>query len=771
MIPQKPSSALGAKSVMLGAALLVAAAVNVSAQPATGGSAGDLPPVANAAPPSSADQVVQMNAFQVTTTQGHGYVFTNSTEAFKTSASLMTIPQVDVVVTNDALTDLGYENMTDSLQYWGVYGAFESDSVEIRGGGNNTQMYEDEMPVHAGGWTDPNLVDSVEIIKGDAEGLYMLNSGLGGIVMKSMKKPLPYSQNIFWSNVNDIGLWQVGIDSTGPVGKIGDVNVSYRLVADYQRGNAPFTNLVDNRRTIYPYLQLQYHNTTVGLDVEQEDVQGSEAGEEILTPTGQLWTGAGRTVSNQPPNNNQWLTTSVVEANLVQKFSDNWQMHLAGNYYRQVQFGPQVINGGGVDWANPAAPVLFMTNRRNDQRWNYWTAINDLSGKYNLGPSNWSMKNTDIFGWAFTDQVTEKYITSSTTAHFSDASQGIPLLPGQPSSSLAVPDNAAAINAVVVPGLDTYPQMAGGHATTWNGGFYWQHTIDVIPRWLSLTGGWSWISVVTDNVSNILVVPWQPIELHSDQWVHRLAAAFYPLGNQDLMIYALNATNFSPNATVTYLANGTFAPPQQGKDTEVGMKTAFLGGRLSSDFSWFHMETTNIAQLAGIFPNGTTYDALTGLGVEEGVDGDLALTLTPGWQLVGSFYSGHDVGTNGLPVAGTWQDSWGFLTRYHFGRYTPLPGLSVGVGLNRIGGRWVSTSGMIGATAFETPYTQQTGLMKAEDGTMGNAFADYQLNPHILLGVSVENLLNEDWPLYTSTNYLIDPAPPRLYTFKFTYKY
>jgi hypothetical protein len=514
---------------------------------------------------SPADQTVRMDQFEVTTTQGHGYVATNASEAFKTNESLMDIPQIDTVVTNDLITDIGFENLGDVLQYFGVTSSFESDGVKIPGGG---QLYSDEFPIHAG-WTDTHVLDSVEIIKGGAEGLYMLNSGLGGIVMKSMKKPIPMGDTFAqkgqaWASTDQWGLWQVGLDATGPIGKVGDVSLGYRIIADIQRGNTWLTNVVDQREELYPYFTGMYKNTTVRFHYDLEKANGSQFGSEPLTPSGQVYLGAGRRESFVPAGNENTLNTETWEATLEQRFSDNWEMRLSGQYFYQIYSGAQVLDNQDL-WGLQSYPYILYTNRHNFQGWKYWTVLNDISGKYDLGPSTWEMHQTDIFGWAFTDQITYKYIFSNTVSPFTDSARGIPLLTGQPSSTYAIAgNNPAAMAALVIPPLSSYYQPAtgaGSHTTIWNGGFYWQHTAEIVPNWFDITTGFSWITVISDNVTNVSVTPWQATELHYDQLVHRIAGSFYPFGNKKFMIYGLEATNFSPGTTVTYLISGAAAPP------------------------------------------------------------------------------------------------------------------------------------------------------------------------------------------------------------------
>jgi outer membrane receptor for ferric coprogen and ferric-rhodotorulic acid len=78
------------------AALLVAAAVPVMAQTAAS---------TPAQSPSDQDQVVQMSSFIVRTTQGQGYVSTNSAAGLKGNQRLLDIPQSLLVITSDLIND------------------------------------------------------------------------------------------------------------------------------------------------------------------------------------------------------------------------------------------------------------------------------------------------------------------------------------------------------------------------------------------------------------------------------------------------------------------------------------------------------------------------------------------------------------------------------------------------------------------------------------------------------------------------------------------
>ena len=221
-----PKAAIRARLLLTGAALAAAAGL-VSAQTA--------PSETN--PPGTADQseqVVRMSQFEVTTTQGQGYVSSNAARAFKTDQALLDVPQADIVLTNDLIRDSGYANTSDVAQYAGLVGVYEGEPVSIRGT-RDTQAYIDDM-IDSDPYEDNVNIDSYEVIKGPAEVIYP-NAALSGIVLKSTKKPLPYEQNIITETVDEWGLSRTTIDSNTPLGALADATLAFRLVGAFQRGD------------------------------------------------------------------------------------------------------------------------------------------------------------------------------------------------------------------------------------------------------------------------------------------------------------------------------------------------------------------------------------------------------------------------------------------------------------------------------------------------------------------------------------------------------
>ena len=95
-----------------------------------------------------------------------------------------------------------------------------------------------------------------------------------------------------------------------------------------------------------------------------------------------------------------------------------------------------------------------------------------------------------------------------------------------------------------------------------------------------------------------------------------------------------------------------------------------------------------------------------------------------------------------------------------------LNGLAFGGGFNRLGGRWVTPSGVLIDTATGVP-----NFIKLSTGTDVAAFAEYRVNKHWSVSVHVDNILNEAYVINYQTPLFADPSTPTTFSFETTFKY
>ena len=275
---------------------------------------------APAARPQS--EAISLSKFEVVSTQDRGYVSNNSASGLKTNVELIKVPQSVTVVTRDMIEDIGATKSSDVMQYAGASQFYRGESFRLRGA-RVLNAYLDDA-IENVPYSDNVNIDSYEVIRGPAGVLYA-NAGLGGVILKSSKKPLPFSRQKVNFSVKDYGEYRGELDVTGPAGNLGDAKVGYRLAMAYQGGDFFLKNVTDDRVAIHPTLQFELKNTTVRVALDYVDVDSIAGGQNFVLPNGKIYTGAGRDEGYYPKgimeNHNQMRQRIAI----LQRLSDNWE--------------------------------------------------------------------------------------------------------------------------------------------------------------------------------------------------------------------------------------------------------------------------------------------------------------------------------------------------------------------------------------------------------------------------------------------------------------
>ena len=131
----------------------------------------------------------------------------------------------------------------------------------------------------------------------------------------------------------------------------------------------------------------------------------------------------------------------------------------------------------------------------------------------------------------------------------------------------------------------------------------------------------------------------------------------------------------------------------------------------------------------------------------------------PGRQLIGAAYCGHMRDPYNRPVSATYDNSWSLFTRYDWGKDSVLHGWAFGTGVVRVGGRWVTTTGVTNAVFTQAQIDQ--GVVKLKTGTKWDAFLSYDYSKHLAFKLGCINLLGQIYPFGLQTALISDPSPPR----------
>jgi len=688
--------------------------------------------------PDQEDDTKTLSAFEVTTTAGKGYVTGNAASALKTNQSIMKLPQPITVLTRDLIDDTAGIDTSQVLKFVGATSFFRGESIMLRGTRISNALVDEVSSGVA--YMDNATVDSIEIVKGPAAVLYGPRADLGGLVLKTTKKPLAFSQHTVSLRADELGMYRGEIDSTGPIGNIGDGRFTYRLIGVYQDGEVFRKNMKDKRQVIAPSLQVNYKNTLVRLQYEYQIFDHNPWSINFVTPEGKLYYGAGRDEGYFASWSNEHAKTYTTRATLLHTFFPGWEMRLMVHDYSYHRYSKQLFSAAGVNWNdltigwNRSVADLY-------QRSYGYTA--DFKGEFTTGKiahqgaaglySNLSTNNNKNF-------IVDGFANPGRRPIGNPDVDSIPETP-----------NSSIIRNPTVPG--TRNNSSGIN-------LYYSHTAEIIPDKLILVGGVSRFSAETSNVVNTGIIPNTANTTRGDFILNRIGAVYSPL--KQVSLFASSATNATVQSQLNI--NRQLLPPQESDGTSYGVKFSLFGGNLSSTISNFKNTTTNVAIFRG--QTGTplfSYFEPIGTTVNDGWDGDITWLVTRNWQLIATFYSGDVKDVNGVQPPSSFTSSSSFLTRYNF-RDGWLKGFGLGTGATRIGGR--TTPGT--SAQFITPTPVPT--IRLDEATEYNLFVTYTKN-NWSFRLNVENLTDEIYPISAQAAWLVDPSQPRTVSVMSTYRF
>lgn len=697
---------------------------------------------------ASRGTVLELAPFEVRTTQGVGYSPGNSASALKTSEQLMKLPAQIILVSSDMIKDIGSHYTSDILTYAGLVPFFRGPAIMSRGSriGN---AYIDDVPQATGiGVSDNTNIDTYQVIKGAQQALYPLAS-LAGLVVQTTKKPLPgRQQSIFDLKFQQWGRHTATFDINQPLSDKNGVQFTARVVGIHQSGQGPFYNSEDGKFGIFPSLALDWKNTNITLQLDRQIFHYLPGGTGILTPDGSVYTGLGRRNQNSPRGNTDTNTQNDARISWTQRISDNWQIKSQGTFFNVNRAGSTAFPTT-VNWNTN---TMTYTVRRN-QGWNESVDVQtDVSGQFKLG----SIVMRPAFGYNMHDQTgkSEFWATAPTVT--------IPI------------GDAAAINNIVLPAYGDYPRPAnpGSRSKSYVSNAYFMQTADLIPDRLTAVAG-----VTYSNVENVTDTdlskrnPYVAINSNAHELLHRVALVGYL--TKDITVYASDSSTFNPAVGVD--VNNAPLPSVLGKAKEVGFKTSFWDGKLSTSVALYRMSLTNQAILAA-YPAlnvaGLNYYIPVGTTDSKGWDFSLTMNLVPGWQLVATGYRGTVHDQNGNPLPATVENSWSVFTRYDFNQQSGLKGFSIGGGAAKAGGKWFTMAGMIlPGGAAPTKNSSGNAVFKLKQEVLLNLFANYQMNRRWSLRLDCENVLDSSYAIGAQGVGLVDSVNPRTFSIQSTYKY
>ena len=698
--------------------------------------------IAPAASEAAKEDAYELSVYRVLSTQDTGYAAKSATP-FKTKQQIVDLPQAITLVTRDLIDDIGEFDLAKVLVYVGGVPKFGGELFQLRGS-NATSTY----PVVDGllsrtVYMDNLFVDSIEIIRGPAALLYP-NSQLTGVINKTTRRPQAKPMTSINARVTDYGLYRVVGDTTGPIGKVGDGQLNYRLIGGYQGGDAYFTNTKEDRTMLHPSFQWDNDKTSVMVAYDYQKITRPSNPTAVLQPNGTIFTGGGRENSLfLPPGASETHEHNGVRGIVVHQLSRNWESRLGLDVNRMHRTGSVVIPTGGVNWDTR---TISFFNRRNDLTLENGSISLDTNGKYEIG----GMKHQSTFGFQRSiQQATNKLWTNNDFGGVGNRFNVRPI------------DNPS-VNTLPVLPFDAYvaPANPGARIRDEFSNFYFQQNVEVIRDHLILVGGYSKFEDVTSNIANLALSPTATVVAVSTN-LHRygVVAQFF---NKKLALYAMQANTQLPRSPTAILQDGSSAPGAEGDGKEIGIKLSLFDGKLNTTLSVFDLETSGLNVFGGVLPDGRSFVVLLGVTRAKGFDGDITLGLAKNFELIGNFYSGTVRNQAGQPVDDAYNSTVSLVGKYSFHDGT-AKGLSFGAGAYRTSGRVTSTGALTyaGKPAFITN--------KAEP--VVKLFANYSLNKNWFFKLELENVFDVVVPQAINSATLLETNIGRSFTFHAGYRF
>lgn len=655
------------------------------------------------------------------------YAARNASTATKTDTPLIETPATVTVIPQQVIADqraMGLDQVLMNAP--GVYSTgYEpgAENIFIRGFNTSQTLWNgfriDEYSTTGHGVVGAVLMDNaekVEILSGPASILYGRVEP-GGMVNVITKKP---EDGFSGAVAVTLGSWRqlwTGVDLTGPAND--DKTVLYRVNASVEHADSWMWGNNYAQYALAPVLEWRPDKQTKLLVEGQfeQAVSNGASSFSITDPT------TGRPVPLPRPYsplvNTGTIDLSRVMASVEHSFGAGWSitakaLHtlsaspVAENDYIQALYFPLA---GAHDLQFDRYVFAGDSLNRID------AAMIDLVGHYTL----WDMKHTLLFGGDYYHQSLDFPTLGYACCFRTNLFDPAPLPAG--ADLIANGPNGTASGSL-------------SYTSNRNFGIYLQDQVK-LPHGLQLLVGERYQHTVTTSSGNFVVgapLDSVPVTANPANFDHtfnpRAGLLWHPF--ESLSLYYTYATNFGNNNGVGF--GGVLLPPEDARQSEIGIKTELLGGQLVSNLAVYDLTKFHVA--VGD-PHHPGYSTTLGEIQSKGFDYSLQGKLTRQWDLVATLSFTQPYVKSGLGASqyvsghllpGVPERQLNLWATY---KLPQVAGLKAGAGAN-----WVASTAAP-LTPFETPAYWVTSAMASYETRLGGYKTRVQLN--------INNLLDKDY--------------------------
>jgi iron complex outermembrane receptor protein len=561
-----------------------------------------------------ADEAEQLETVVVEGTRiQDGYSASNASTGTKTDTPLMETPLAITVIPQQVLQDQKADTLTDVLKnVSGVRSKSMSTATEniyLRGFATTT-TFRDGFRMDGGngnGLRSLANVDSVEVLKGPAAILYGRVEP-GGIVNLVTKKP---QETPYYSIEQQVGSWDhyvTSVDATGPINE--NKSVLYRLNASYETADSWRDKVHDERQFIAPVIQWKLSpQTQIGLEAEYNHnpfTYDSAQAVPYDEATGQIvWLPRKHNLAYSPTI----IDTTLLALNWSHQFNDDWSIkhQIIQNKVNATQHGIYYLVGFtqvGATWTADRQRQDLPYSRVNTD-----ATILDVTGHFDTA----GLKHTLLLGMDYYRYRDPVMALNSSTFSTTDA-----------------------FNPAPATGLVIDPTMFWkSESTTRNTGVYVQDQIKLTHEIQMLAGlRYQKVSRVGQSLNGAGfggTGEWVADDDQSDSDITPRVGVLWQAQNW-LSLYGNYAENFGANTGRDWQLKPL--DPENAKQYEVGAKSEFFGGKLTSSLALYDLTKNNVAVNDLLHPGfSVTVGEINSRGLEFDIQGEVA----PGWDVIASY--------------------------------------------------------------------------------------------------------------------------------------
>lgn len=522
-------------------------------------------------------------------------------------------------------------------------------------------MFKNGFRYNAGSIPDVSGLDKVEFLKGGSALLFG-NVAPGGIVNLVTKTPQFKSGGEISMQMGSYAYYKPSIDFYGPLSK----SIAFRINGSYENSES-FRDVVKNERL--------YVNPSLLFDISaktQITVQGDYLSADWTPDFG---TGIiGKQILDLPRNafyGSLWSngnTKSASASVLVNHdFNKNWKLNFNSSFQNYNRGSYSTAQLSNLDtYATPGDWNRGLTKNKNLEQ--IFGDQLSLQGTFNTGSVKHQIYTgvdwENSFATAYTFTFDEKYV------EIGKKPDGTPIYGPTLYDTINLFTFDPADQRMDIPTTDRATQITKTDTNRF--GVYFQDFISITDKFKVLAGiRWSWQEAevttykeVYNNTTKVQTT--SPENAVAVVTPKRLDNAFSPKAGlvyqptKDVSIFGSYSTSFTPNTGTTV----DLQPIEASiiDQYEIGVKTDFFKGLLSTNVTVYQITNSNLAQMApykadGTDNNDTNLKVLSGETKSKGVEIDVTARPVEGLNIIAG-YSYNDMrytktsGLNGSFIEG-----------------------------------------------------------------------------------------------------------------------